>query len=95
MTKMIAALGISAALAFAAPSTAEAQGPIVTGGLVNVTIVDAVDVRNVKVAIGAALNLAANVCGVAVNVLAVQLGQPGPISCTNTVTGDKVTITQM
>ena len=70
-------------------SSASAAGPVVTGGLVNVTIVDLVDANNNEILndvnIGAALQLAANVCDVNVNVLARQL--PGEATCTN---GDQV-----
>jgi hypothetical protein len=86
MKKLIAGLGLGTALAFAAPTTAEAQGPIVTGGLVNITVADLIDgdvLSNNNVALGVALNLAANICGVAVNVLATQLGNGGPVMCDN------------
>lgn len=83
MTKWIAGLGLSAALAFAAPSTSEAQGPVVQGGLVNVNVGNISLLNNVNIAV--ALDLAANVCNVAVNVLAVQLGN-GTATCT-AVTG--------
>ena len=59
-------------------ATPSAQ-PVVTGGLVNVTVVDVLDtgninvLRDVNVSVGAALGIAANVCGVGVNVLATQL----------------------
>ena len=95
MTKLIATLGISAALAFAAPSSAEAQGPVVTGGLVNVTLVDVVDVGNVavnllnNVGIGVAANVAAQVCGVQltvpIGILAAQVAREGQATaCTIT-----------
>ena len=90
MKKMIATLGLGVALSFASPNSAEAQqAPVVTGGLVNVTIVDAVDVQNVTLNLSAALLLAANVCGVAVNVLAADFVQDGRATCstaTQTVT---------
>lgn len=99
MTKWIAGLGLSAALAFAAPTTAEAQGPIFTGGLVNVTLVNVANnneiVKDVNIAIpvNAALNLAAQVCGVSVNVLSAQLFSPAGIAkCTSQQTGRAVTI---
>lgn len=84
MTKWIATLAIGAALAAGTPGTAEAQGPIVTGGLVNITVTDLNSgniLSNNNVALGVALNLAANVCGVGVNVLATQLGTGGPVTC--------------
>ena len=78
---------------FAAP--ASAHGPIVTGGLVNVTVVDVLNNNEIlsdnNVNLGVALNLAANVCDVNVNVLAVQL-RDGGATCT---TGEQTaTITQ-
>ena len=80
-----------------AASPANAQ-PVVTGGLVNVTIVDLIDgdvLSNNNVSVGAALGIAANVCGVAVNVLATQLGTPGPITCTSEASNQEVTISQV
>lgn len=84
MTKWIAGLGLGAALAFAAPSTAEAQ-PVLTGGLVNVTLVDVIDVGDVAVAvlnnvgIGVAANVAAQICGTQValpaNIIGVLVAQ--------------------
>lgn len=80
---------------------ANAAGPVVTGGLVNVTVTDVANnntvevLKNVNVGVGAALGIAANVCGVTVNVLAAQLGTPGPISCTSTSSGQTATITQL
>ena len=95
MKKLIASLGLGAALAFAAPSTSEAQGPVVTGGLVNVTIVDAADVviQDINVGVAAALGVAANVCGLAVGVLAADLADDGRATCTNAL-GQTVTLTQ-
>ena len=76
----------------AAPA-AQAQ-PVITGGLVNVTVVDAVDVENNRilqnVGVGVGANIAANVCGVDVN--AAVLGvirnddSPGQFECS---TGDQ------
>ena len=83
-----------------AASTA-AQPPVVIGGsLVNVQIVDVIDnvvvnVEDINVNVGVALNLAANICDVSVNVLADQL-KTGSASCDSVVdgTGQFVTITQ-
>lgn len=98
MKKLIASLGLGAALAFAAPQVTEAQ-PVVTGGLVNVTITNVANnneiVKNVNIAvpINAALNLAANICGVSVNVLSAALLSPqGTANCQNTQTGRAVTL---
>ncbi len=81
-------------LATAAPASAQ---PVVTGGLVNVTVVDLIDgdvLSNNNVSVGAALGLAANICGVGVNVLATQIGDGGPISCTSEASDQQVDITQ-
>ena len=61
---------------------AEAQ-PVVTGGLVNVTITDVLshDQINAQIPIG----VAANVCGVAANVLA-QRTSTAPVDCTSATT---------
>jgi hypothetical protein len=77
---------------FSAPASAQ---PIVTGGLVNITIVDVLNnneiLSNNDVNLGVALNVAANVCDVNVNVLAVQL-RNGGATCS---TGEQMaTITQ-
>lgn len=61
---------------------AQAAGPVVTGGLVNVTLVDILDVSNVTVQIPVAL--AANVCEVDINVLTVDLAEDGGATCTAT-----------
>jgi hypothetical protein len=83
MTKWIAALGISAALAVAAPDSADAQGPVITGGLVNVTLVDVLNNNNIavlnNVGIGVAANVAAQICGTQValpaNIIGVLVAQ--------------------
>lgn len=66
--------------AVAAPA-ALAASPVVTGGLVNVTIVDAVDVNNNTVQLP--IGIAATVCDVNVNVLAEQ-ERNGGAKCTAT-----------
>ena len=86
-----------AASVMAAPP-ASAQ-PVVTGGVVNVTVTDVIDdvtvvVQDINVAVGAALGVAANVCGVNVNVLATQLGD-GVATCVSEATGQEVTIDQV
>ena len=81
----------------AAAAPASAQGPIVTGGLVNITIVDLIDgdvLSNNNVALGVALGIAANVCDVNVNVLAVQL-RNGGATCTAEASGQQVDIRQV
>lgn len=82
--RRVAATGFATAAIFgtvAGPATAQ---PIVTGGLVDITINDVLSHNDVNVA--AALNIAANICGVNVNVLAQQIGT-GDATCR---TGDQV-----
>jgi hypothetical protein len=81
----VGALVGALALAPAAPAAAQ---PVITGGLVNVVVGDVTILRDVR--LGVALNAAANICGVGVNVLASQIGH-GPVSC-DTATGDIVQI---
>jgi hypothetical protein len=86
-----------------AATTAGAQGPIVTGGLVNVVVTEVqviddvevdVVVRDVNVGVAAGLALAANVCDVNVNVLAEQF-RTGQATCENVVDGGTATISQV
>lgn len=93
---MVASLFASGMLAagLAAP-TASAQ-PVVTGGLVNVTVVDVIDdvtviVRDVNVGVGVAANVAAALCDTAdVNaaVLAAQVVRGGDTVNCDTSTGN-------
>lgn len=92
-----AALGAAGAmalsgLAFATPAQA---APVITGGLVNVTITDVDLLNNVTVTAlnGVTLQVAAEVCGVAVNVLAADLGPDGAAVCDITQDSDSTTTT--
>jgi hypothetical protein len=89
-----AALASGALAAGIGAPVASAQ-PVITGGLVNVTVTDLLNNNTVtvQVPIGAALNLAANVCDVSVNVLATQLKQ-GPTTCSNGDQTSTVTISR-
>lgn len=69
--------------------------PVITGGLVNVTIVDVIDDVTVTledINVGVALGLAANVCDTTVGVLSQQLQRDGTTSCT--ADGQTVTLNQ-
>ena len=82
--KFIAGVFTSAfmAIGFAGPAAAQ---PVVTGGLVNITIVDAVDLTNVNVQVP--VGIAANVCGVQANVIA--RGNRNEVrDCTSSTTQD-------
>jgi hypothetical protein len=90
--------GLAMAAGAAVATTAPAQAaPLVTGGLVNVTVTEVIDdvtvtVQDVNVGVNAALALAANVCGTTVGVIAQDLASDG--TCTNDQTGQTATITQ-
>jgi hypothetical protein len=85
----------STALLFAGLAAPAAAQPIVTGGLVNITVTNVLTgdiLSNNNVNLGLALNTAANICGVNVNVLARQL-RSGDVSCT--IGNQEVTIDQV
>lgn len=98
MRKFLATLALAVALAFGGVDTAEAQQQ---GGLVIVNI-SQIDIETgnilsdntVQVGVGAALAIAANVCDVAVNVLAVDLGRTGTTTCESATGDQRVTLTQ-
>ncbi len=82
--RSLATVGAAGALAVtslgvAAPAQA---APVVTGGLVNVTIVDAVDISRVTVQLPVAV--AANVCDVNVAILLAAIQDTGTANCTAT-----------
>ena len=83
MKRILALLTVTALMLAltAMPTLAAPQGgPVLTGGLVNVTIVDAVDVNRNTVQLPIAV--AANVCDVDINVLAADLADDGQANCT-------------
>lgn len=93
----VASLALAAGATVATTAPAQAA-PLFTGGLVNVNVSD-LDVLNDSyvlndvlsqnnVSVGAALNIAAEICGVGVNVLAQQL-RTDEVTC-STETGDQV-----
>ena len=100
MKKLIAGLGLGAALAFAAPDTAEAQGTK-QDGLVNVVVGDITIAEDVNIA--AAIGIVAQICGLdlldttVVNVLSAAFTATDARSRTSTVCtaeGDKVRFVQ-
>jgi hypothetical protein len=97
MRKLIATLFLTGALAVGATAPAASAQPVITGGLVNITVVDVLNNNTVTldrtVNVALALNLAANVCDVTVGVLAQQL-RTGSATCQNTVDGVTATLTQ-
>lgn len=98
ITKLAVATALTAATMGVGASASAA--PVVTGGLVNVTVTDVIDdvtvtIQDVKVGVGAALQLAANVCDVNVNVLAQQLRNGGGATCENSTSDVAATIDQV
>jgi hypothetical protein len=93
--KRVAATGFATAVMFATVAGPASAQPIVTGGLVNITITDVANnvLRDADVALGVAIGVAANVCDVNVAVLATQI-DTGTATCTNRDNGTSVTITQ-
>ncbi len=65
----------------AAATPAQAAGPVVTGGLVNVTLTNVLNDNDVlndnQVQIAVPVQAAAAICGVSVNVLSAALAQTG------------------
>ncbi len=84
--RSLATVGVSVALASASlgvAAPAQAASPVVTGGLVNVTIVDLVDISNVVVQVPIAA--AVNICNVDVAILLAQITPTNPTAnCTAT-----------
>jgi hypothetical protein len=95
MKRVISMLAVTAAL-----TTSLVTAPVAAqqrqSGLVNVQVGDITTgdiLSDIDVNVGVGLNLAANVCGVAVGVLASQLGQTGVAQCDNGA--QEVTITRL
>jgi len=66
--------------ALVVPATTASAAPVITGGLVNVTITDVLSGNQVTAQVP--VNVAANICGVPVSVLATGLTS-GPVDCSN------------
>lgn len=94
LARIAAAATLAAGGAALSVAPASAQ-PLVTGGLVNVTVTNVANNNEIlnqnNISVGAALQIAANVCDV--NVLAVQLGGDSA-TCTNEQGTQRVDITQ-
>lgn len=80
--KLFASLCATGLLGLVGVAPAAAQ-PVVTGGLVNITIVDFLNNNDVNVQVP--IGIAANVCGVQANVLA-RGGIQEPVDCTAATT---------
>ncbi len=82
MRRILALISVSVLMVALTAMPALAQrAPVVTGGLVNVTIVDAVTLEVVGTQV-LPIAVAANVCDVDVAVLAQQFKQGGDAECT-------------
>src|SRR5688500_16895772 len=89
----VVSLFAGAALTAGALAPASAA-PVITGGLVNVTVVDVLSGNTVQALNGVTLQVAAAVCGVWVQALVVDLGPDGIVSdCDNSQT-TTTTVTQ-
>ena len=95
-TACVVSLALAGMLAASAPLEAQR-----TSGLVNVVVTEVIDdieveISNNNVGIGVAAQIAANVCGTAVQVgvLAQLLAQGGSFSCKNALGDSGVDITQ-
>ena len=96
--RTLAALATTGTLTLA-PAVPAMASPVVTGGLVNVTVTNLLNNDTIlsqnNVGVGVAAQIAANVCGVSVGVLASAVGQGAPVDCTNPTGDTGVTITQL
>ena len=89
LKKTLASLALSGGLLVGAGTmaTPASSAPLVTGGLVNVTVTDLLNQNEVNVQVP--IGVAANVCGVNANVLASQRqGNASPLDCTSSTTQD-------
>jgi hypothetical protein len=68
------------------PASAASAQPVITGGLVNVTIVDFADVNVEDVVVQLPVSVAANVCDVDVAVLLAAIEDTGSAECDATAT---------
>jgi hypothetical protein len=94
LRRVAAASLAAAALAVGVVAAPSAASPVITGGLVNVTITDVLNNNTVtvKIPVSVALQLAANVCDLTVGVLAQDL-HTGSASCSTAT--QSIDITQV
>lgn len=91
------ALALTGGTAFMA--TPAQAAPVVTGGLVNVTVTDVIDggvvnVENNNVGVAAVVGIAANVCDVNVGGILGELRKTGTATCESAVDQRNFTFTQ-
>ena len=85
MQRIIALLTVTALMVALTAMPALAQ-PVVTGGLVNVTIVDFADVNVEDVTVQVNVAAAANICDVNAAILIAQIEDTGRATCEATAT---------
>lgn len=90
--KAAVSLFAGAALTIGGLSPAAMAAPVVTGGLVNVTVVDLVDLTNTSVTVP--VTVAAQICGVSVQALVVDLGPNGTVTDCDQAANTITTVTQ-
>ena len=93
ITSIISALALVTVIA-AAPASAKPD----QAGLVNVAIGDISTgdiLSDITIPVNAAVNLAANVCGVSVDVITADLAPDGIANCKNDVSNRSVQITRL
>ena len=99
MRKLMATLFATGVLALGATASTASAQPIITGGLVNITVTNVLNNVTITldrvVNVAAAVQIAANVCDVPVTVLASDFTQTGSATCTNEVNEASATITQL
>jgi hypothetical protein len=78
-----ALVGTVAAGSMLVPAATASAQPVVTGGLVNITVVDVLSGNQVTLQVPVAV--AANICDVDLNVLAADLADDGRATCENDV----------
>ena len=98
MRKVFATLFLTGALAVGSVAPMATAAPVVTGGLVNITVADVLNNNTVTldrtVNVAAAINIAANVCDTTVAILAADYAPDGAVSCTSLIDGGTAVISQ-
>lgn len=85
MTRILALMSVMA-LMVAAMAMPAMAAPVITGGLVNVTLTDVVDANNNNVVVQLPVGVAANVCDVNAAVLLGAIEDNGSADCEATST---------
>ena len=97
MRKLFATMFLTCALAVGATAPVAPAAPVITGGLVNITVTNFLNNNTVTldrvVNVAAAVQIAANVCNIPVTVLATSVTQTGSATCSNAT--QTATITQL